>query len=129
MDFASIRFSKEHEWIKSADGTVDHVVIGITDYAAAELGDIVFVELPDVGAEFNAGDTIGTIEAVKTVADLYAPVSGKVTDVNKQIEDQPEVINSSPYEDGWFIKIALSDPSELESLMSHEAYQEMIGEA
>jgi glycine cleavage system H protein len=129
MDFASIRFSKEHEWIKPADGSGDNVVIGITDYAAGELGDIVFVELPDIGAEFSAGDTIGTIEAVKTVADLYAPVSGKVTDVNKQIEDQPEVINSSPYEDGWFIKIALSDPSEVEGLMSHDAYQEMIGEA
>lgn len=129
MDFANIRFSKEHEWVKPADGSGDDVVIGITEYAAGELGDIVFVELPDVGAEFKAGDTIGTIEAVKTVTDLYAPVSGKVADVNEQIEDQPDVINSSPYEDGWFVKITMSDPSEVESLMSHDAYQEMIGEA
>jgi len=129
MDFARIRFSKEHEWVKPADGSGDDVVIGITEYAAGELGDIVFVELPEVGAEFKAGDTIGTIEAVKTVADLYAPVSGKVTDVNKQIEDQPDVVNSSPYEEGWLVKMTLSDPSEVESLMSHDAYQEMVGEA
>jgi glycine cleavage system H protein len=129
MDLAKMRFSKEHEWVRSTDGGGNDVLIGITEYAAGELGDIVFVELPDVGAEFEAGDTIGTIEAVKTVADLYAPVSGKVAEVNKQIEDGPEVINSSPYEDGWFIKVTLSDPSEVEGLMSHDAYQEMIGDA
>ncbi len=129
MDFEKIRFSKEHEWVKPADGQGDDVVVGITEYAAGELGDIVFVELPEVGAEFKAGDTIGTIEAVKTVADLYAPVSGKVAEVNGQIEDGPDVVNSSPYEDGWFFKITMSDPSELENLMSHDAYQEMIGEA
>jgi glycine cleavage system H protein len=129
MDFAKLHFSSDHEWIKPADDTDGEVVIGITEYAAGELGDIVFVELPDVGAEFKAGDTLGTIEAVKTVADLYAPVSGTVSGVNSQLEDQPEVVNSSPYEDGWFLKIKMSDPSELESLMSHDAYQEMVGEA
>lgn len=129
MDFAKFRFSKEHEWVKTADEGEDEAAVGITDYAAGELGDIVFVELPEVGAEFKAGDTMGTIEAVKTVADLYAPVSGKVAEVNVQIEDQPDVINSSPYEDGWFLKMKLTDPSELERLMSHDAYQEMVGEA
>jgi glycine cleavage system H protein len=111
MDFANTRFSKDHEWIKSIDGSGNEVL------------------MPEVGAEFNSGDTIGTIEAVKTVADLYAPVSGTVAEVNQQLEDQPEVINSSPYEEGWFIKVTMSDPSEMESLMSHDAYQEMIGEA
>lgn len=129
MDFKNMRFSKEHEWVKSTGGASDDVTVGITEYAAGELGDIVFVELPAAGTEIKAGDSIGTIEAVKTVADLYAPVSGKVSEVNKQLEDQPEVINSSPYEDGWFIKVSMSDPSEMESLMSHDQYQEMIGEA
>ena len=129
MNLADFRFSKEHEWVKRADGADGEVVIGITEYAAGELGDIVFVELPDVGAEFKTGDTIGTIEAVKTVADLYAPVSGKVADVNKRLDDEPDVINNSPYEDGWFIKVTLSDPSEMEALMSHDEYQEMIGDA
>ena len=129
MDFTNMRFSKEHEWVRSTDGAAEQVTVGITEYAAGELGDIVFVELPAVGTEFKAGDSIGTIEAVKTVADLYAPVSGKVSEVNQQLEDQPEIINSSPYEDGWFIKVSMVDPSEMESLMSHGQYQEMIGEA
>lgn len=129
MDFDELRFSKDHEWVKSTGGSDNEVVIGITDYAAGELGDIVFVELPEVGSEFKQGDTLGTIEAVKTVADLFAPVSGKITAVNGQLEDQPEVVNGSPYEDGWFVKMAMSDPSEVEKLMKHEAYQEMVGEA
>ena len=129
MDFDSLRFSKEHEWVGPTDGGSDEVAIGITEYAAGELGDIVFVELPENGAEFKAGDTIGTIEAVKTVADLYAPVSGTVIEVNKIIEDQPEIINNSPYEDGWFVRVKMSNPTEMENLMSYDAYQEMIGEA
>jgi glycine cleavage system H protein len=129
MDFDSLRFSKEHEWVGPTDGGGDEVAIGITEYAAGELGDIVFVELPENGAEFKAGETIGTIEAVKTVADLYAPVSGTVIEVNKIIEDQPEIINNSPYEDGWFVKVKMSNPTEMENLMSYDAYQEMIGEA
>ncbi len=88
-----------------------------------------FVELPEAGASVNAGDVIGTIEAVKTVADLFAPVSGTVSEVNKDIEDQPDVVNSSPYDGGWFMKIKMSDGAELEQLMSHDAYQQMIGEA
>ncbi len=128
MDYSTMRFSKEHEWVRP-EGSGDEVVVGITGYAAGELGDIVFVELPEAGAVVNGGDVIGTIEAVKTVADLYAPVSGTVMEVNKDIEDQPDVVNNSPYEGGWFFKMKLSDTTELEQLMSHDAYQEMIGEA
>lgn len=129
MDFDNMRFSSEHEWVRSTTESGDEVAVGITEYAAGELGDIVFVELPEVGAEIKESESIGTIEAVKTVADIYAPVSGTVTDVNQEISDQPEIINASPYEDGWFIKVAMSDPGELEKLMSHDAYQELIGEA
>jgi len=126
MDFDNMRFSKEHEWVRSEG---DEVTIGITEYAAGELGDIVFIELPETGAEVSESDTIGTIEAVKTVADLYAPVSGTVSAVNEQLENQPDLVNASPYEDGWFLKIKMSDSSELEKLMTHDAYQDMIGEA
>jgi glycine cleavage system H protein len=129
MDFDKMRFSAEHEWVRPTEGSNDEVVIGITEYAAGELGDIVFVELPEVGAEIQESESVGTIEAVKTVADIYAPVSGTVTDVNREIEDKPDIVNSSPYEAGWFFKIALSDPAGLEKLMTHDAYQEMIGEA
>jgi glycine cleavage system H protein len=129
MDFDKMRFTDEHEWVRKTGDSDENVEIGISEYAAGELGDIVFLELPDGGAEVAIGEVIGTIEAVKTVADLYAPVSGTVIDVNKQIEDQPDLISASPYEEGWFFKLKMSDPSELEKLMSHEAYQEMIGEA
>jgi len=128
MDLKNMYFTKEHEWVRP-DGDSGDVAIGITEYAAGELGDIIFIELPEKGAEFKIEDTIGTIEAVKTVADLYAPISGTVADVNAQLEDQPELVNSSPYEDGWFIKITLADPGELDKLMNHETYQQMIGEA
>lgn len=129
MDFDKMRFSAEHEWVRPTGGSNNEVVVGITEYAAGELGDIVFVELPEVGAEVQESESVGTIEAVKTVADIYAPVSGTVTEVNKEIEDQPDLVNASPYEDGWFFKLTLSDTSGLEKLMTHEAYQEMIGEA
>jgi glycine cleavage system H protein len=129
MDFDKMRFSDEHEWIRTSGDSGEEVEIGISEYAAGELGDIVFLELPNGGAEISIGEVIGTIEAVKTVADLYAPVSGTVTDVNKQLEDQPDLVNASPYEDGWFFKVKMSDPSELEQLMSHDAYQKLIGEA
>lgn len=128
MDFENTRFSDEHEWVRIDDSN-DEVVIGITEFAAGELGDIVFVELPEVGAEVAAGRTMGTIEAVKTVADLFAPVSGTVVESNPALEDQPGLINDSPYDDGWFVKVTLSDKSELDKLMTHEAYQEMIGKA
>lgn len=128
MDYDNMRFSSEHEWVRT-EGDSTEVTIGITEYAAGELGDIVFVELPEVGLEVKAAETMGTIEAVKTVADLYAPVSGTVSEANTELESQPELVNSSPYEDGWFVKLKLSDPAELENLMNHDAYQDMIGEA
>ena len=130
MDLNNMQFTKDHEWVRPApDGDSGDVVIGITEYAVGELGDIIFIELPEPGTEFKAEETIGTIEAVKTVADLFAPISGKVTEINTQLEDQPELVNSSPFEDGWFMIIKPSDPGELEKLMTHEAYQKMIGEA
>jgi glycine cleavage system H protein len=129
MDYNNMRFSNEHEWVRFEEGESDEVVIGISEYAVGELGDIVFIELPEVGAEVKAAEAMGTIEAVKTVADLYAPVSGTVSETNTQLESQPDLVNNSPYEDGWFVKIKISDPSELDGLMSHDAYQDMIGEA
>jgi glycine cleavage system H protein len=128
MDFDKTRFSEEHEWVRANDGN-DEVVIGITEFAAGELGDIVFIELPEAGTEVTAGGTMGTVEAVKTVADLYAPISGEVVEINAKLEDQPDLVNESPYEDGWFVKVRMSDKTEFEKLMTHDAYQEMIGKA
>ena len=128
MDFDKMRFSQEHEWVRVNDDN-DEVLIGITEFAAGELGDIVYVELPEVGAEVSAGNTIGTIEAVKTVADLFVPVSGSIMEVNPALEDQPDLVNESQYEKGWFVKLAMSDRAELDKLMTHDAYQEMIGKA
>lgn len=126
MDFHNLRFTNEHEWVRF-DEDDDEVVIGITEFAAGELGDIVFIELPEVGAEVKVEESMGTIEAVKTVADLYAPLTGVVTEVNAALEQSPELVNDSPYDGGWFVKIKMADRTELESLMEHRAYQEMIG--
>lgn len=126
MDFDNMRFTDDHEWVRFEDSS-DEVVMGITEFAAGELGDIIYVELPEVGAQLKAGDTMGTIEAVKTVADLYAPVSGVVKALNAALEDQPELVNNGPYEEGWFVKVSMSDRSELDNLMTHEAYQKKIG--
>ncbi len=128
MDFDKMRFSQEHEWVRADDDSGD-VVIGITDFAAGELGDIVYVELPQVDEQVSAGSSMGTIEAVKTVADLFAPVSGSVLDVNSALEEQPNLVNESPYGKGWFVKLAMSDRSEFDKLMTHDEYQEMIGKA
>ena len=128
MDFDNTRFTEEHEWVRT-NGENDEAVIGITEFAAGELGDIVFIELPEAATEVSAGSTMGTIEAVKTVADLYVPVSGKIVEVNSELEDQPDLVNESPYEKGWLVKVSMSDKSEFEKLMTHEAYQEMIGKA
>lgn len=127
MDFQDMKFTSEHEWVRVEEDS-DEVTVGITEFAAGELGDIVFVELPEVESEVKAEDTMGTIEAVKTVADLYAPVSGVVVEVNAKLENEPEIINDSPYDEGWFVRLRMSDRSELDSLMDHGAYQEMIGE-
>ena len=118
-----LKYTKEHEWIKFEG---DFIFIGITDYAQGELGDIVFVELPSVGETFSENDTIGTIEAVKTVADIYCPVDGEVVELNTEIENSPELINSSPYNDGWLIKLKVSSDSKKDHLLTHKEYQEII---
>ncbi len=120
-----LRYTQEHEWVSlEGDGTA---TIGITDFAQSELGDIVFVELPQEGDKLVQMESFGTIEAVKTVSDLYAPVTGEVTAVNQQLVDAPTMINESPYDDGWLVKVRLSDPSELERLLTAEQYSEQIG--
>ena len=118
-------YSKEHEWCR-VEG--DTAVIGITDFAQSELGDIVFLELPETGDTTAAGDEFGTIEAVKAVAELFAPVSGEVIEVNAGVIDAPETVNEDPYGNGWMIKVNLSDTSELDNLMDAAAYEAMIGE-
>lgn len=124
MDPKSLRYSKEHEWVAvdGADGTV-----GISDHAQQELGDIVFVELPEVGREIRAGEVVGTIESVKAVSELYSPVSGTVSAINEDLDGKPETLNSDPYGGGWIFKVTLSDASEVEALMDHAAYAEFTG--
>jgi len=119
-----LKYSKEHEWVK-VDG--DIATAGITDYAQGELGDIVFVELPQVGSKVEYMKPFGTIEAVKAISDLFSPLSGEVTEVNNQLESDASIINSDPYGDGWIIKIKMSDLSELDKLLSASAYETEIG--
>ncbi len=118
-----IRYSEDHEWIR-VDGS--EAVIGITDFAQSELGDIVFVDIPEVGIELAKGEVFGSIEAVKTVSDLILPASGELLEVNKLLEDNPETINSDPYDKGWIIRIRLKDPKEVDSLMDAAQYQALI---
>lgn len=121
---ADLKYTREHEWIKdNGDGTA---TVGITDFAQSELGDIVFVELEEEGFEFTKEDSFGTVEAVKTVSELFAPVDGEIAEINEQLEDEPELVNDDPYGDGWMIKISLSDESQLEDLLSAEEYEEVI---
>ncbi|MDZ5472158.1 glycine cleavage system protein GcvH [Bacillus sp. 31A1R] len=120
-----LRYSEEHEWVK-VEG--EKVRIGITDFAQSELGDIVFVELPEVGDEVTVNEPFGSVESVKTVSELYAPISGKVVEVNEDLNDSPEFVNESPYEKAWMIVVELSNPSEVEELMTSEQYEEMIKE-
>lgn len=120
-----LRYSEEHEWVKNEDGKVR---IGISDFAQSELGDIVFVELPEVGDEVTLNEPFGSVESVKTVSELYAPVSGKVVEVNEELSDNPEFVNESPYEKAWMIVVELSNPAEVEELLSAEAYEELIQE-
>jgi len=123
---ADLKYSEEHEWTKTeAD---DIVVIGITDFAQSELGDIVFVELPEIGDTVEADEPFGSVESVKTVSELYAPVSGKVLEINSALNDAPEKINESPYGDGWMIKVKVDDASQLDQLWSAEKYKEIYSE-
>ena len=122
---SELKYSKEHEWVKVEGNTV---TIGITEYAQGELGDIVFVELPEVDDDIQEGDTFGSVESVKTVSELYAPVTGKVVEANEELEDSPEFVNESPYEKAWMVKVEVSDLDQLNELLSAEQYSEMIGE-
>jgi len=118
-----IKYTQEHEWVKLDDKVA---IIGITDYAQGELGDIVFVELPLIDEHFDKGESFGTVEAVKTVSDLYMPLSGKIIEVNEKLEDQPELINSDPYNDGWVIKLQLDSAEDINNLIDSEKYKELI---
>lgn len=119
----NLLYTEDHEWVRVEE---DEAFIGITDFAQKELGDIVFVEVETVDEELDKGETFGTIEAVKTVSDMFMPVSGTVLEFNEQIEDNPEVINKDPYGEGWIIKVKLSNSSEIDDLLSHEAYKANI---
>lgn len=121
---ADLKYTKDHEWVK-IDGDV--ATIGITDFAQGELGDIVYVEIETEGETLDAEEVFGSIEAVKTVSDLFMPIGGEVTEINEEIESNPEVINSDAYGKGWLIKLKISDSSELDGLLSAEAYQALIG--
>ena len=118
------RYTKEHEWIL-VDGETG--TIGITDYAQDQLGDIVYVELPEMGRQLNRQEVMGTIESVKAVSELYAPIGGKIVEVNTGLEEKPEVVNQDPHGEGWYCKLTLSDPSEAGELMDAAAYEDFIG--
>lgn len=119
-----LKYTQEHEWVKdNGDGTV---TIGITDFAQSELGDIVFVELEPEGSEFAKDEVFGTVEAVKTVSELFAPLSGEIIEINELLEDDPELVNNDPYKSGWMVKLKISNASELDDLLTSEKYQEII---
>jgi len=118
-------YTKDHEWAKKENGRVK---VGITDYAQDKLGDIVYVELPEVGKELNAGDVLGVVESVKSASDVYSPVSGKVVEVNSELEDSPSLVNEEPYGNGWIAVVEMSKPEELEDLLAPEDYRKLIGE-
>ena len=117
-------YTKEHEWANFKDS---EVIIGITDYAQSQLGDIIFIEFPEIGDQVNAGDSFGEVEAVKTVSELYAPVTGTILEVNENLEDSADLVNSDPYGDGWLIKIKPTNLNEKDDLMKSAAYEELIG--
>jgi len=119
-----LRYTEEHEWVK-LDGNV--ATVGITDFAQSELGDIVYLEIDTLDSEINSNEVFGTVEAVKTVSDLFMPVNGKVIDVNSSLEDNPEAVNDDPYGEGWIIKIEVSNPSDIDALMNSEEYKNLIG--
>jgi len=125
MNFpAELKYTKDHEWIK-IDG--DTATVGITEFAQGELGDIVYVDITSAGKEVNKEEVFGTVEAVKTVSDLFMPLTGTVTEINPKLDSQPELVNSDPYGDGWMVKITIKNASEVDSLLSAEAYQSLVG--
>tara|TARA_B100001250_G_scaffold158525_1_gene136133 strand:+ start:395 stop:775 length:381 start_codon:yes stop_codon:yes gene_type:complete len=117
-------YTKEHEWVNLKE---NKAVIGITDYAQGQLGDVIFIEFPKVGQEVNAGDVFGEVEAVKTVSELYAPLSGTIIELNEELENSPDLVNNDPYGDGWIIKISPNKPDERDELMNFLSYEELIG--
>ncbi|MBN9298674.1 MAG: glycine cleavage system protein GcvH [Filimonas sp.] len=126
MNFpAELKYTKEHEWIKLTDG--DTALIGITAFAQSELGDIVYVDINTIGSTLAADQIFGTVEAVKTVSDLFLPVAGTILEVNPALEGQPELVNSDSYGEGWMVKIKVANPADLDSLMSAEDYQKLVG--
>ncbi|MFB5945229.1 glycine cleavage system protein GcvH [Albibacterium profundi] len=125
MNFPSeLKYTKDHEWVR-LEG--DEAVIGITEFAQSELGDIVFVDIDTVGDEVNKDDLFGTIEAVKTVSDLFMPAKSTVLEVNEQLDANPELVNNDPYGDGWMVRVKLDNPSDVESLLTADGYKELIG--
>ena len=118
-----LKFSRDHEWIR-VEGEI--CVVGITEYAQKQLGEVVFVELPEIGEMFDTGDEIGTIESVKAVAEVYTPVAGEIVEVNSSVVDDPEVLNDDPLHEGWLVKVRYSASSDLEALMDGEAYEEYV---
>ena len=122
---ADLRYTKDHEWIKLVDGNT--AIIGITDFAQRELGDIVFVDINTVGKRLEAEQIFGTIEAVKTVSDLFSPVAGTILEVNAALNNNPELVNTDPYGEGWMVKIEVSDPQALDALLEAPAYEQLVG--
>ena len=126
MEFPEeLKYTEEHEWVMVEE---ELAVIGISDFAQDALGDVVFVELPEVGTVLEAGKAFGVVESVKAVSDIYAPISGTVEEINEDLLDAPEIINTSPYEDGWMIKIRMADAADADALMTTDAYQALIAE-
>lgn len=121
---ANLKYTKDHEWISFENG---EAIIGITDFAQRELGDIVYIDIPALGQEVSKDDVFGSVEAVKTVSDLFMPVTASVSEINGKLEDAPDLVNSDPYNQGWIIKARLTDPSQLDQLLSAEEYKALIG--
>jgi glycine cleavage system H protein len=121
---ADLKFTKDHEWVRLEGNTA---TIGITDFAQSELGDIVYVDIETIGQDLAAESVFGTVEAVKTVSDLYLPLSGTITEKNASLDGQPELVNQDPYGEGWMVKMTVSDPSEIDRLMDAAAYQQLVG--
>ncbi|MFH0728128.1 MAG: glycine cleavage system protein GcvH [Pseudomonadota bacterium] len=119
----NLRYSNDHEWVQA---DANSIRIGITDYAQSQLGDIVFIELPAVGAIFSAGDEFGTVESVKAASELFTPIDCEVLKVNPKLEDSPEIVNTTPYEDGWMIEVKAGNPSQIDALMTSAQYQDLL---
>ncbi len=127
LDPGTLRYTREHEWVSTDDEGI--ATVGITDYAQEQLGDIVYVELPDVGSRIAQHEKFGEVESVKSVSDLFSPVSGEVTEVNSALEDEPEAVNAEPYGSGWMVRARLDDRRELDSLLTQAGYDAFLGEA